>query len=123
MLSIDLFKSSLRNEKFIKEHVTYLESNYKQILVNTICHIEGLDSSEYSIQVDIADIISCNLRQAIGYFLYMLQATELIKLEQQTDNLESNIRKVRFSEQLNLYTDELKYYICEISKTAFGGII
>lgn len=123
MLSIDVFKSSLRNEIFIKDHVTNIEDKYKQILVNTVCYIEGLDSSEYSIQVDIIDTASCNLRQAIGYFLYMLQAIELIKLEQQTDNLASNVRKVRFSEQLNLYIDEIKDYICETSKTAFGGII
>lgn len=123
MLSVDAFKSSLRNEKDIKDHVTDIESNYKQILVDTVCCIEGLDSSGYSIQVDIIDIKSCNLRQAIGYFLYMLQATELVKLEQQTDNLASNIRKVRFSEQLDVYTDEFKDYIYEKPKTAFGGIM
>lgn len=123
LFSVDTFKSLLRSENHIKDHVTNIEDNYKQILVNTVCYIEGLDPSDFSIQVDIIDIASCNLRQAIGYFLYMLQAIELIKLEQQTENLASNVRKVRFSEQLNLYTDEIEDYISETSKTSFGGII
>ena len=122
-LKVESFRTEFRKEKHIKDHISYAEEKYKEILSETICHMEGLLSDKYSIEVRIVDINSYNLRQSIGYFLYMLQATGLIGLEQVSDNGEYNVRKIRISEQFDSQTVGLEGYICETSKTAFGGIL
>ena len=123
MLKVESFRTEFRKEKHIKDHISYAEEKYKEILSDTICHMEGLLSDKYSIEVRISDINSYDLRQSIGYFLYMLQATGLIGLEQVSDNGEYNVRKIRISEQFDSQTVGLEGYIYETSKTAFGGIL
>lgn len=124
MFTVESFRTSYRKEKPIKDHVTYLERSYKKLLLDTICDLEGLATTEYTtIQIIIADIKQCNLRQAIGYFLYMLQAIELIGLEQVSQGLNHNVRKIRISEEMDSYINRLKDYIHIKSKTAFGGMM
>ena len=123
MLKVESFRTEFRKEKRIKDHISYAEEKYKEILYETICHLEGLLFDKYSIEVRISDINSFNLRQSIGYFFYMLQATGLIGLEQISDNVEYNVRKIKISEQFDSQTAGLEGYIYEKSKTAFGGII
>ena len=121
MFKVEAFRTEFRKEKHIKDHVTYIETNYKKILLDTVCDIEGLVADNYTITVNLVDINSCNLRQSIGYFLYMLQATELIGLEQMSDDLEYNVRKIRISEPMDLRIETLKDYIYDKLETAFGG--
>lgn len=123
MFKVEAFRTEFRKEKHIKDHVTYVETNYKKILLDTVCDIEGLATDNYTITVNLIDINSCVLRQSIGYFLYMLQATGLIGLEQVSDDLEYNVRKIRISELMDTRIETLKNYIYDKSKTAFGGVL
>lgn len=123
MFTIEKFRTAFRKEMPIKDHVTYIEDNYEDILLSTICNKEGLDFEKYSIQVKLTDINSCDLRQAVGYFLYMLQAARLIGLEQISDGVNSSVRRIRISEQMELCIDSIKDYIYDESRTEFGGIL
>lgn len=114
------FRSEFRKNKPIKEHVTYIEKNYKELLLNTVCTIEGKNEEICTVAVSLNGS-SCDIRQSIGYFLYMLQATELIVLEQK--NEECDNRKIRITELLDKYASVFSDYIYEEKATAFGDMI
>ena len=121
MLKVESFRTEFRKEKHIKDHISYAEEKYKEILYETICHMEGLLCDKYSIEVRISDINFYDLRQSIGYFLYMLQAAEYIILEQ-TENENVTVRKIRIKEELDLAINSTKGLVYENKETAFGGI-
>lgn len=122
MFTVESFRSEFRKEKPIKDHVTYIEDNYRKILLDSICNIAGINSNKYSLNVELVGINGCNLRQAIGYFIYMLQATELIGLEQLSEE-DCNKRKIRIKEQMESCISDFKDYIYTNPETVFGGIM
>ena len=122
MFTVESFRSEFRKEKPIKDHVTYIEDNYRKILLDTICNIAGINSNKYSLSVELVGINGCNLRQAIGYFIYMLQATELIGLEQLSEE-DFNKRKIRIKEQMESCISDFNDYIYKKPETVFGGIM
>lgn len=122
MFTIESFRSEFRKEKPIKDHVSYIQDNYEKIILNSICNIAGVDSEDYTLNIELLNINGCNLRQAIGYFLYMLQAAELIGLEQLSDE-NYNRRRIRIKKPLESCIKNLKGYIYDKPKTVFGGIM
>lgn len=122
MFAVESFKTELRKEKTISEHVSFIEKKYKEVLLNSVCNVMGIDASLFSINVKLIGIEKCKFRQAIGYFLYMLQAINLIALEQLSD-ANNKKRKIRIKETMDPYICEFKNYIYEKPETVFGGIM
>lgn len=119
--AVDRFKYEVRKEKAIKDHVTFIENEYKKVLLDSICNIEGLDSKNYKFNVNILDPCDCNLRQAIGYYLYTLQGIGFIGLEQVSSDDYVN-RKTIIKQSLEKQLTPFKKYIYEKTTTEFGGI-
>lgn len=122
LFTVDGFRSEFRKEKSMSEHVTYIEDNYKKILLDSICNIAGIDAKAFSLNLRLVDANNCKLRQAIGCFLYVLQAIEFIGLEQLSDET-YNKRKIRIKESLEICASQFKGYIYEKKETVFGGIL
>jgi len=120
MLFVEEFRKELRKEKQIREHVTYLLETYQMLAKNTICDIEGKVFKDYKVKLTLKSSI-CDAKQAIGYFFYMLQAANLIGLEQR-DSDNPAIRKVRFSTSLDQYEKQFADLIYDSISTEFGRL-
>lgn len=121
MLRIDSVRKGLREEKEICQHVNFLYNTYKNILRNTIENLTGTSITDYKVHVSLKDT-NCNLKQAIGYFLYMLQATNLISLVQKKSS-SPTIRKIQFSTTFDDYGALVDRAIIDIDTTAFGRLV
>lgn len=118
---VDEFKKEIRNEKRIFEHVNYIDEFYHNIILNTVCHIEGLKVNEFNINIKLSGT-SCTLNQAIGYFIYMLQGIKLLYLESESESADASIRKIRISNKFKKYTLSLGEYIEDFKITSFGRL-
>ena len=114
-------KAQLQRPKEIREHVTTLEQFYRDILKDTLRHIEGKAYVTQPIKVSVKGT-SCNLRQAIGYFLYMLQGANLIHLEQTETKKGSPDRKVVYTSNFRMLEHTASKFLREEKPTAFGGL-
>ena len=122
MFSVEKFRSEFRKERYIKDHIHYITKKYEEILLNSICYFKGIDNKLFSIKTYLLGIDECDLTQATGYFLYMLQATNLIGLEQSLQD-DNNIRKIRIKESLEICIKNITGYIYDKNETVFGGMI
>ncbi len=120
LLSVDDIKKILRKEKEIREHVSYLEDKYRSILKETISRIDGQLLEEFKIECTIKHS-TCSLRQAVGYFLYFLQAARLIELKQ-SGKKSPSIRKVSFSKNLDSGSAMLHELFEYTDTTEFGRL-
>lgn len=121
MLGIDSIRKELRKEKEIYVHVDFLCRTYKDILRNTIETLSGSSISSYNVNVSLKGT-TCSLRQAIGYFLYMLQAAKLISLVQKDSSVLS-IRKVQFSTTIDEFRTVLSDVVVDVGTTEFGRLV
>lgn len=117
LFSISSFRTECRKLKTISEHISYIVSYFQQILLNTASELDGLDFSNYSFLCDIQESI-CNLRQSVGYYVYMLQAARLIVLEQQDQDEKK--RKIRITTDFDQSINAFSCIIQHRSETAFG---
>ena len=121
LLYLEVIRNELRKEKQIRDHITYLYDQYRIILKNTINNFVETDVSDFALTIRIGKSM-CDAKQAVGYFLYLLQSIEFVGLEQQT-NRDLSIRKVRLSVKLNSYEKEFKNYVYNTSETVFGRLM
>ena len=112
-------RKEFRQTKAIKDHVSFMCEKYEEILLNTIAENEGLEVHRYSIKAALKGTEVCKLRQAVGYYLYMLQAIGLIGLEQNQE-LNASHRKIRISTNLDDCKTELNGLIYSKRTTEFG---
>lgn len=112
----DEFKDEFKKYKKIYQHVTFIVNIYKRILLNTILNYEGLEDNYKIKNVKIRSTI-CDLRQVVGYFLYMLQAIKFIELQYEDEN-EPNLRKIVIKQKMKHYKDEFNL-ISEVQVTEF----
>ena len=111
------FRRELRIEKRLVDHVTYIQKKYEEILLNTIADIEGLNE-DCKIKIYLKDT-TCKIRQAVGYFLYILQAARLIRLEQGMQAQSENFRKIRISKEIDICKNEIGKFIYKRGKSEF----
>lgn len=123
MFTVNEFRTEFRKVKTLSEHISFIEREYKQLLLNTIGNIEGIETNDYTLNLEIIGVDSCKLRQAIGYYLYMLQAAGFISLEQLSASAENGCRKIKIKQQLEKCVSNFRTYIYEKPTTEFGGII
>lgn len=112
-------KAQLQQAKRIQEHVTTLERAYQDILTDTLRYLEGKVYVTQPIKVSVKGT-PCDLRQAVGYFLYMLQGAGLIHLEQ--TGKDSSDRKVGYTINFRMLEDTASKFLWEEKPTAFGGL-
>lgn len=120
LLELEHVRKQLREEREIREHVNFLCTEYKSILRNTIEMLTGMDAGDFTVKVFLKGT-DCTLNQAVGYFLYMLQATELIELIQ-THAKQPTIRKVQFSTEINQYKESIGAMVFDAGTTEFGRL-
>lgn len=120
LLELEHIRKQLREEREIREHVNFLCTEYRSILQNTIEMLTGIDTGDFTVKVSLKGT-DCTLNQAVGYFLYMLQATGLIELIQ-TRAKEPTIRKVRFSTEINQYKESIGAMVFDAGTTEFGRL-
>ena len=120
ILFLDEIRRELRKAKSIQKHVLYLLKIFQSLLLNTVSEIEGKNLNEYTAKINIKDS-SCEIKQAIGYFLYMLQAAKIIGMEQKYDE-KPEVRKIRFSTVLDQYKDQFIHLILDSGTTEFGRL-
>ena len=114
-----LNKSELRKPKKIIDHVDYIHKEYTGVLKDSIVYYDKNELSLYEIKVQMNIPMSIELRQAIGYFLYMLQGMKLIHLEAK-DTRKMEIRKIKFSQELLNMEDNLRGIIAKQEETEFA---
>lgn len=79
VFSLKHFRTKIRKCSSILKTVDTLQSDFKLLIINSISEIEAFDFSNHNIKISI-DTSTLNLRTVIGYFLYLLQALDMIKL-------------------------------------------
>lgn len=121
MLGVDAIRKELREEKEIRQHVNFIYNMYRNILRNTVETFTGTSTEDYKVKVFLKGS-NCVLKQAIGYFLYMLQAANLISLVQ-INSSTPTIRKVQFSTTLDEYVTFVDKAVIQIETTAFGRLV
>lgn len=117
-----LRKNELRKSKRIIQHVDYIQKEYTMILQNTIVYYDKNELSMYEAKVQMNIPMPIELRQAIGYFLYMLQGMQLIHLEA-IDTRKMEIRKVKFSQELLNMEGNLRGILVKQEETEFARAV
>ena len=120
LLELEPIRRQLRNEREIREHVNFLSKTYKDIIRNTVEMLTGKDTNNFNVKIFLKGT-SCSLNQAVGYFLYMLQAAKLISLIQTYDE-KPTIRKVQFSTAISEYKQSIGDIVFESGTTEFGRL-
>lgn len=120
MLFCDDIYTELSIPKMIHEHVSYLQRLYTEIMQNTISHYEGVPLKDYSMEFEILHS-PCEIRQAIGLFLYFLQAAGLISLIQ-GGSPDLSYRRVSITSSMKEYSRYYSSLIEEIKPSAFGRL-
>ena len=121
LLYLNEIRKELRKEKHIRDHITYLYNQYRTTLHNTIKDFSETNVDSYSLDIVLGNSL-CDAKQAIGYFMYMLQAIGLIRLEQQS-NRDLLIRKVVLTVEFDNYKHFFINCVYELGETEFGSLI
>ena len=121
MLGVDFIRKELRKEKEIKIHVNYIYNVYRDILRNTVESLTGIDAENFKVSVSLKGT-NCTSKQAVGYFLYMLQAANLISLVQ-ISAVSPTIRKIQLSTHLDKYIRHINDALLDIGTTEFGRLV
>lgn len=121
ILGVDSIRKQLRTESELRDHVSFLYTTYRNILRNTVEILSGLNIHDYKVSVSLKES-HCSLKQAVGYFLYMLQAVGLISLIQRNSDTPT-IRKVQFSTAMDHYSSSIRDIIVDTTTTEFGRLV
>lgn len=113
------FRRSVRQAKMIREHVSFIEQYYLDIVRSTIEMLSGEQVGGYKVKCKLQQT-TCTVRQAIGYLIYMLQASKFITLEQTNENVE--IRKMTLSMSLEKCRDDFAGILYNTNQTTFGRL-
>lgn len=118
---VNKFKKGIRSSKKMVDHINFVKDFYKNIILNTICNIEGLNPEDFRIEIELSETL-CDLNQAIGYFIYMMQGINFITLNGNAKHEDCTNRKISISNKFNEYEQYLGEYIVDSPITSFGGL-
>lgn len=79
LFNITEFKKELRETPYISKTVSVVQKYFKFIMMESISQIEGFNFSHYEMNISLKGH-NIKIRQAIAYFLYILQALGMLKL-------------------------------------------
>lgn len=115
-------RKELRIEKKLYEHINFLKKQYCDIIKNTITEIDPDEEiNRFDVQISIKDT-NCKLEQAIGYYVYMLQAIDLIKLEY-TNRDKPEVRKFVFTVKLSEYEQSVAGLLAIAKTSVYGELV
>lgn len=100
---------------------TSIYNVYRDILRNTVESLTGIDAENFKVSVSLKGT-NCTLKQAVGYFLYMLQAANLISLVQ-ISAVSPTTRKIQLSTHLDKYIRHINDALLDIGTTEFGRLV
>lgn len=108
LFNIDEFKRNLRTNKVLKDHISYIEEIYKEILIETIKSKCSKTFNDMKIKI-MQNNVNIDIRQAIGYLLYLFQAIKWIALEQIDED--DILRKISISTEFTNICTKYKMFI------------
>ena len=117
LFNIDEFKRNLRTNKELKDHISYIEEIYKEILIETIKSKCSKTFNDMKIKI-MQNNVNIDIRQAIGYLLYLFQAIKWIALEQIDED--DILRKISISTEFTNICTKYKMFIEKKEKSSFG---
>ena len=120
MFLLEDVQKEIKQNKKIAEHVSYIQSKYMKLLSDSIAYYSGKALADYSLAVSVKNT-ACTLRQAIGYFIYMLQAIDFVRMQVVNDK-DLSSREICITNQLEALKEMLSPVITEQAPTAFGGL-
>ncbi len=120
MFFLTELRSETQNKKKISEHVSYIQNKYMELIQNSVEHYSGYDFTDFKITVSVKNT-ECTLRQAVGYYIYMLQAIGLISIEQ-ADDEDMSIRSIQPTHELDAFEKRFAAIIIDQPVTVFGGL-
>lgn len=120
MFLLEDVQTEIKQNKRIAEHVSYIQAKYTQLLTDSVAYYSGKALADYSLAISVKNT-TCTLRQAIGYFIYMLQAIDFVRM-QVVDEEDSRSREICITNQLEVLRATLSPAITELATTAFGGL-
>lgn len=120
LLGLEHVRKQLRVERELRDHVNFLCAEYKSILQNTINLLTGTDIGSIPVKVFLKGT-HCSLNQAVGFYIYMLQATGMIGLIQ-AHAKKPTIRKIQFSTEINHYKESIGAMVFDAGTTEFGRL-
>lgn len=115
-----VFRTEIQNKKTISEHISYIQNMYKELIRNSVAFYSGYDFSGFTVSVDVKNT-ECTLRQAVGYYVYMLQAINLVCMEQ-ADEEDMSIRRIQTTHEMDSFEKRFSSLIIEQPVTTFGGL-
>lgn len=118
MIQLDDIEAELEKHKKIHEHVTYITHEIKKILLDTISSMSGYHLSSFNLTIKIKDDTACSFYQAVGLFLFMMQAIGGIKME--LDPGDETLRNIKISNTLRKYKSALSGYLYDKKESKYG---
>ena len=113
-------QSEIGKNNKIAEHISFLQAKYTQILKDSIDYYSGKNITDYELSISMKNT-QCTLRQAIGYFVYMLQAIDFVRMRQM-DEKDPKSRKISITSSAEELKDTFSSVITESTTSAFGGL-
>ncbi|MEA4822166.1 MAG: hypothetical protein VB122_08100 [Erysipelotrichales bacterium] len=117
LFNIDSFKSEIRKNKKINEHVTFVKEFYENIMINTLEHKDGITIDKINVFIKGTNI---STRNVIAYLLYLLQAMGKIYFIQEEDD--PYIRKIRIENDFKELYEKYSVFVKPRSESIYGGI-
>lgn len=118
MLQLDDIEAELEKHKKIHEHVTYITHEIKKILLDTISSMCGYNLSSFNLTIKIKDDTACSFNQAVGLFVFMMQAIGGIKME--PDSGDETLRNIKVANTLRKYKSALSGYLYDKKESKYG---
>ncbi|MDW4511855.1 hypothetical protein R7236_26125 [Priestia megaterium] len=97
LFNITEFKQELRKAPNISKTVGVVEKFFKSIIRESVSHIEAISFSDYEMNLLLKGE-NIKIRQAIAYFLYMLQALGMLKLPDDKENKQQLVITTQFKQ-------------------------
>ncbi|KYQ01863.1 hypothetical protein OWP15_11570 [Bacillus paranthracis] len=117
LFSLPDLKNEIRKCSSIIKTVSTLQHNFTLILMNSISEIEATDFSKYRVNITL-DQNELNIRLVIGYFLYLLQALNMVKLPAMKSN-----KTVGFTTESGTFFKKYVEIIEEIHPSKLTGLL
>ncbi len=121
IIALYINDKDLKKEKRIKQHVDYFEDKLNLHMIDSVKHYLGQDINTKSIVWEVRGT-DCTIREAIGLFLYILQAMSYISMEVPTDSQDYEIRRIVIKEGFKALKESLCDNFIPLETTEFGSV-
>ena len=110
-----------KREKLIYQHVEYLWDKLDMHMKESVKHYSGQEVETDRIAWTVRET-ECSIRDAIGLYLYILQAISFISMDVPTYSSDYDIRRIVIKEGFTALKNSLCNNLERIETTEFGGM-